>query len=178
MLCPICKGPPNDEMVQCDKCNRWCHHVCVGLTEEIARSLPSWYCNGCRQDVPPSRSFLIDSIVLHEMGASSTMVKSPDQTAFINENTLIPTNHDYGNGGFDARVAPISSKTSQNQGHLQLQNEIEQITAKLNQISSADNMKSRQTNRALHSGQNKPVIKTNHHDNSRMNLLAEKERLI
>nr|XP_029719406.1 protein Jade-1-like [Aedes albopictus] len=43
--CTFCQESDNDEMVQCDKCDRWIHFACVGVTEEIADK--SWSCPKC-----------------------------------------------------------------------------------------------------------------------------------
>lgn len=43
--CTFCQETDNDEMVQCDKCDRWIHFACVGVTEEIADK--SWSCPKC-----------------------------------------------------------------------------------------------------------------------------------
>ena len=32
--CKSCRGPDTDDMVQCDKCDKWHHFECVGVTEE------------------------------------------------------------------------------------------------------------------------------------------------
>lgn len=43
--CTFCQEADNDEMVQCDKCDRWIHFACVGVTEGIADE--SWSCPKC-----------------------------------------------------------------------------------------------------------------------------------
>nr|XP_029715368.1 uncharacterized protein LOC115259000 [Aedes albopictus]XP_029715375.1 uncharacterized protein LOC115259000 [Aedes albopictus] len=43
--CTFCQEKDSDEMVQCDKCDRWIHFACVGVTEEIADK--SWSCPKC-----------------------------------------------------------------------------------------------------------------------------------
>nr|XP_019542248.1 uncharacterized protein LOC109413023 [Aedes albopictus] len=43
--CTFCQEADNDEMVQCDRCDRWIHFACVGVTEEIANR--SWSCPKC-----------------------------------------------------------------------------------------------------------------------------------
>ncbi|XP_062711164.1 uncharacterized protein LOC134289403 [Aedes albopictus] len=43
--CTFCQEEDNDNMVQCDKCDRWIHFACVGVTEEIADR--SWSCPKC-----------------------------------------------------------------------------------------------------------------------------------
>ncbi|XP_062702274.1 uncharacterized protein LOC115258215 [Aedes albopictus] len=43
--CTFCQERDSDEMVQCDKCDRWIHFACVGVTEEIADK--SWSCPKC-----------------------------------------------------------------------------------------------------------------------------------
>lgn len=186
ILCPICKGPSNDEMVQCNKCERWHHHVCVGLTEEIARELPSWHCNSCQQNVTSVGNSILDSLFFEQMGASSTMVTTQNQTVFFNEDTLRPPNYEHGNVGSGARVTSSNIKSSRIQDQMQLKSEIDQLTAKLNRFMNEDKVKLRQNEKSVYSQQqkvhNKPTTNTSisHHSNqsNRMSLLAEKERLI
>ncbi|XP_062704257.1 inhibitor of growth protein 3-like [Aedes albopictus] len=43
--CTFCQEADNNGMVQCDRCDRWIHFACVGVTEEIADR--SWSCPKC-----------------------------------------------------------------------------------------------------------------------------------
>ncbi|XP_062704517.1 uncharacterized protein LOC134286848 [Aedes albopictus] len=43
--CKTCRGPDNEEMVQCDRCDGWYHFSCVGVSEEVADK--SWSCTNC-----------------------------------------------------------------------------------------------------------------------------------
>ncbi|XP_053686496.1 uncharacterized protein LOC128736038 [Sabethes cyaneus] len=43
--CQLCEERDNDEMVQCDSCDRWFHFVCVQVTEAVANV--SWVCPNC-----------------------------------------------------------------------------------------------------------------------------------
>lgn len=47
--CQLCDARNNNEMVQCDGCDRWFHFVCVEVSEDIANV--SWVCLDCK-DVP------------------------------------------------------------------------------------------------------------------------------
>lgn len=51
--CELCQNPDNDKMVQCDKCDKWHHHDCVGTIEEEVCNV-TWICPKC--DKPKSRS--------------------------------------------------------------------------------------------------------------------------
>ncbi|XP_058830215.1 uncharacterized protein LOC131689267 [Topomyia yanbarensis] len=43
--CRVCRGEDNEEMVSCDKCLKWFHFSCVGVTQEIEDM--SWSRIGC-----------------------------------------------------------------------------------------------------------------------------------
>ncbi|XP_062713361.1 uncharacterized protein LOC134290277 [Aedes albopictus] len=53
--CRLCERRDNEEMVQCDGCDRWFHFVCVHVTEDIANV--SWICPICKTSsfiIPPT----------------------------------------------------------------------------------------------------------------------------
>ncbi|XP_053699046.1 uncharacterized protein LOC128746016 [Sabethes cyaneus] len=51
--CQLCEERDNEEMVQCDGCDRWYHFVCVHVSEDIANV--SWVCPNCKEaSVPPT----------------------------------------------------------------------------------------------------------------------------
>ncbi|XP_058828499.1 uncharacterized protein LOC131688314 [Topomyia yanbarensis] len=53
--CQLCQERDNEEMVQCDGCDKWFHFVCVQVTEDIANV--SWVCPFCKTTfVPPTSS--------------------------------------------------------------------------------------------------------------------------
>nr|XP_019931153.2 CXXC-type zinc finger protein 1-like [Aedes albopictus] len=52
--CTFCQEADDNEMVQCDRCDRWIHFACVGVTEEIADS--SWSCPKCNVTTGVQRS--------------------------------------------------------------------------------------------------------------------------
>ncbi|XP_021695310.1 bromodomain adjacent to zinc finger domain protein 1A-like [Aedes aegypti] len=55
--CHLCEKRDNEEMVQCDGCDRWFHFVCVQVTEEIANV--SWICPTCKTQsfiAPPNNT--------------------------------------------------------------------------------------------------------------------------
>ncbi|XP_062701549.1 uncharacterized protein LOC134285208 [Aedes albopictus] len=55
--CQLCEIRDNEEMVQCDGCDRWFHFVCVHVTEDIANV--SWVCPICKASssiVPPTNA--------------------------------------------------------------------------------------------------------------------------
>lgn len=53
--CRLCEKRDNEEMVQCDGCDRWFHFACVHVTEDIANI--SWVCPICKSSsliAPPT----------------------------------------------------------------------------------------------------------------------------
>lgn len=44
--CVLCDEPDDDFMVQCDECDAWHHHACVGVNETVARN-QDWCCQRC-----------------------------------------------------------------------------------------------------------------------------------
>jgi len=58
-----CTLRDNDPMVQCDKCDRWYHIECVGLTIEEAELAEWWHCSGCRTKK-------VKSVILNIRGVS------------------------------------------------------------------------------------------------------------
>lgn len=55
----VCGGPSNGSvMLSCDKCDRWFHGRCMGVTKEESDNLSSWVCSPCLGDpLPP---FVVD----------------------------------------------------------------------------------------------------------------------
>lgn len=43
--CRVCRREDNEQMVRCDKCLKWFHFICVGVTQAI-EDVP-WSCAGC-----------------------------------------------------------------------------------------------------------------------------------
>ena len=67
-LCPKCKKlKQGTNMFQCDKCKRWHHPECCGITEEEANvmaqmgSWEKWFCPDCEKQVLLSLSSLQQS---------------------------------------------------------------------------------------------------------------------
>lgn len=48
--CKTCDKPDNLAMVQCDKCKKWLHYECAGVTKAIEKSNVAFMCSDC--DVP------------------------------------------------------------------------------------------------------------------------------
>lgn len=46
--CNRCEQPDNEEMVQCDHCDRWFHFACVRVDSDIANH--DWSCDTCIQN--------------------------------------------------------------------------------------------------------------------------------
>ncbi len=44
-----CYLPPDDEMIQCDKCDEWYHYKCVNLTPKMVKAIgdDEWICRNC-----------------------------------------------------------------------------------------------------------------------------------
>lgn len=45
LSCVLCNDFDNMDMVQCDTCDQWYHHECVGVSESVANR--SWSCERC-----------------------------------------------------------------------------------------------------------------------------------
>ncbi|XP_053691700.1 uncharacterized protein LOC128740196 [Sabethes cyaneus] len=77
--CPLCDGPDDGKMVNCDKCHQWFHFECVGVNE--SESERDWSCVQCSAQVPtgPSTSDSIQDlrkqIDLLERKLAATQVK-------------------------------------------------------------------------------------------------------
>ncbi len=50
-----CQMPmnPNDLYVNCDKCKRWFHPECVGVSREEAKRRDVFYCDACTHQPRP-----------------------------------------------------------------------------------------------------------------------------
>lgn len=88
--CVECNGEESSEMAQCDKCDRWTHNACAGLSEEVlSDKVNKFYCSKCRnkfglvhdwqkktnlskeEKVDKMRNyFVVDKIVGHEITAT------------------------------------------------------------------------------------------------------------
>lgn len=84
--CKSCNGPDSDEMVQCDKCDKWHHFGCVGVTEEVADH--SWRCPTCVAAKWIQRSGSTSSKQLQTTGGakSNTNIQDPKTSKEPNEN--------------------------------------------------------------------------------------------
>ena len=51
-ICPTCQGDANEGVVECCKCERWCHFACAGL-EDMVNSLEhmDWDCVECETEI-------------------------------------------------------------------------------------------------------------------------------
>lgn len=49
-LCAVCLGDEEGELVICDKCSRWTHVFCYGLTDEDLE-VAEWNCDECLHGV-------------------------------------------------------------------------------------------------------------------------------
>ncbi len=45
---------PNAMYVNCDKCQKWFHPQCVGLTEEQVRDSTVFFCDDCKPATTPA----------------------------------------------------------------------------------------------------------------------------
>ncbi|XP_058816130.1 uncharacterized protein LOC131679416 [Topomyia yanbarensis] len=45
--CKVCRGEDNNEMVQCDSCDKWYHYRCVGVGREVENEHVKWSCAKC-----------------------------------------------------------------------------------------------------------------------------------
>lgn len=49
--CMVCETKrPGRRSVQCDKCDRWSHYSCVGLSREQVDQMINYFCDNCRSD--------------------------------------------------------------------------------------------------------------------------------
>lgn len=199
MACPKCVQPANDLMVACDGCNVWHHHICVGLTEAIARSLPNWYCNSCQIIMNHESLTLTNTMMFNPTWASSTVIGTNDQT-IIHDPATRNTNLVNGRANLTSPVNTLSQSNFDliEQQKRLLEAEIEDTMRQL-QITMASLQKSNRDvrdNNALSSinrtgviGDNvastsvkrtsRPIeIVNNHASSNRKLLLEEKERLV
>ncbi len=54
----VCGGPSDGSvMLSCDKCDRWFHGRCMGITKEDSEALSSWICHPCLGQPRPQVAF-------------------------------------------------------------------------------------------------------------------------
>ena len=76
--CIKCVAPDNDEMVQCDICDRWCHFECANVKADIANK--DWVCSVCslKCDMPKdagkiSKAYSLPTVPSPEQRKSKTI---------------------------------------------------------------------------------------------------------
>lgn len=62
--CLICSGPDNEEMVQCDKCDRWYHYNCVNVTSDIVNK--DFICVKCTDTIQSEHPALSPNVTVRE----------------------------------------------------------------------------------------------------------------
>lgn len=197
ILCPVCVLPSNDYMVECDRCKNWHHHECVGLTESIARALPSWHCNPCQRILNAEQiteainetSTMANSMYFNPMGASSTLLTN-NRTVIRNPTFFDKTMTNDNPFEIESVQSRLDWADVQKES---LQNEIEETIRKLQDTMKLVQDGTGKTRTGSTRSRNtiafrppnvtptldKSVSKPNDNiSSSRMELLKEKERLI
>lgn len=81
--CGLCPQLDTDDMVACDKCSKWFHFDCVGVTQEIVNV--DWNCNGCRIQIVETVSSrgMRKSLPSTSSRSSSTMTSKQKRVALM-----------------------------------------------------------------------------------------------